>query len=357
MVLQQSLADLNTAYRNFFASVKGSRKGRKVGPPRFRSARTAAVHPVHRQRPVQGHRRAGGCGCPRSATCRCAGRGSCRPSRRQRDRDQGRGRAVLRRFVWSARPRPASRRRTRGRIDLGLTALRGPVRRAQDRQPAVPAPGGEEAQQGAASPGRKEKGSRTGRRPGQGRPARTPGSPNPPGLLHKASTRSSATTKRCTWRTCAWPGWPDPAGQIRARRRAGPRSRRCWNTRPAGTGASSPGPAGSSRPPGVLGMRSQGRPQAAQCPRMDMRRVRDGPRPGRQRGPEHARPGTEGEPKRLRRPVRPAPVWHRPVKQEASEVPHERHGLNPQPARLGARYSEAGRTNGEVAAAGHDSLR
>jgi putative transposase len=37
VVLQQALADLNTAYRNFFASVKGARKGPKVGPPRFRS--------------------------------------------------------------------------------------------------------------------------------------------------------------------------------------------------------------------------------------------------------------------------------------------------------------------------------
>jgi IS605 OrfB family transposase len=36
-VLQQALADLNAAYRNFFASVKGERKGQKVGPPRFRS--------------------------------------------------------------------------------------------------------------------------------------------------------------------------------------------------------------------------------------------------------------------------------------------------------------------------------
>ncbi|MEW2332337.1 transposase [Micromonospora chersina] len=37
VVLQQALADLNTAYRNFFASVTGERKGRKVAPPRFRS--------------------------------------------------------------------------------------------------------------------------------------------------------------------------------------------------------------------------------------------------------------------------------------------------------------------------------
>ncbi|WP_019631657.1 RNA-guided endonuclease InsQ/TnpB family protein [Actinomadura atramentaria] len=37
VVLQQALADLNTAYRNFFASVAGKRKGRRVAPPRFRS--------------------------------------------------------------------------------------------------------------------------------------------------------------------------------------------------------------------------------------------------------------------------------------------------------------------------------
>jgi putative transposase len=37
VVLQQALADLNTAYRNFFASITGKRKGRKVAPPRYRS--------------------------------------------------------------------------------------------------------------------------------------------------------------------------------------------------------------------------------------------------------------------------------------------------------------------------------
>jgi putative transposase len=37
VVLQQTLADLNAAYRNFFASVTGKRKGPEVAPPRFRS--------------------------------------------------------------------------------------------------------------------------------------------------------------------------------------------------------------------------------------------------------------------------------------------------------------------------------
>ncbi|SDL69136.1 putative transposase [Nonomuraea maritima] len=37
VVLQQALADLNTAYRNFFASITGKRQGLKVAPPRLRS--------------------------------------------------------------------------------------------------------------------------------------------------------------------------------------------------------------------------------------------------------------------------------------------------------------------------------
>ncbi|WP_245568600.1 RNA-guided endonuclease InsQ/TnpB family protein [Nocardia concava] len=39
VVLQQALADLNSAYRNFFDSVTGKRKGSKVSSPRFRSRR------------------------------------------------------------------------------------------------------------------------------------------------------------------------------------------------------------------------------------------------------------------------------------------------------------------------------
>src|SRR5215831_19082542 len=37
VVLQQALADLNVAYRNFFASVTRNRKGPRVQAPRFRS--------------------------------------------------------------------------------------------------------------------------------------------------------------------------------------------------------------------------------------------------------------------------------------------------------------------------------
>ncbi|WP_319464094.1 transposase [Micromonospora sp. RTP1Z1] len=41
VVLQQALADLTTAYRNFFASISGKRTGRKFAPPRFRSRKTS----------------------------------------------------------------------------------------------------------------------------------------------------------------------------------------------------------------------------------------------------------------------------------------------------------------------------
>lgn len=37
VVLVQSLRDLHTAYRNFFSSLSGKRKGPKVGPPKFKS--------------------------------------------------------------------------------------------------------------------------------------------------------------------------------------------------------------------------------------------------------------------------------------------------------------------------------
>ncbi|WP_307624473.1 RNA-guided endonuclease InsQ/TnpB family protein [Streptomyces turgidiscabies] len=41
VVLQQSLRDVEAAYRNFFASLKGERKGKRVGAPRFRSRKDA----------------------------------------------------------------------------------------------------------------------------------------------------------------------------------------------------------------------------------------------------------------------------------------------------------------------------
>lgn len=41
VVLQQSLRDVETAYKNFFASLKGERKGPRLGVPRFKSRKDA----------------------------------------------------------------------------------------------------------------------------------------------------------------------------------------------------------------------------------------------------------------------------------------------------------------------------
>ncbi|WP_149824073.1 RNA-guided endonuclease InsQ/TnpB family protein [Streptomyces tailanensis] len=41
VVLQQSLRDAEAAYKNFFASLRGTRKGPRIGPPRFKSRKDA----------------------------------------------------------------------------------------------------------------------------------------------------------------------------------------------------------------------------------------------------------------------------------------------------------------------------
>lgn len=54
VVLQQSLRDVEGAYKNFFASHKGERKGKRVGVPRFKSrkdTRPPALHSVDSREP------------------------------------------------------------------------------------------------------------------------------------------------------------------------------------------------------------------------------------------------------------------------------------------------------------------
>jgi putative transposase len=55
VALQQALADLNAAYRSFFASVSGKRKGPNVGTTAFPVPQgQPSVCAVHRECPVQG---------------------------------------------------------------------------------------------------------------------------------------------------------------------------------------------------------------------------------------------------------------------------------------------------------------
>jgi transposase len=77
VVLQQALADPNVAYRNFFASVTGKRRGRKVAPPRFRSRKTTGRRSGSRPTPGSRCWTTAGCACRRSAIWTCAGPASC----------------------------------------------------------------------------------------------------------------------------------------------------------------------------------------------------------------------------------------------------------------------------------------
>ena len=81
VVLQQALADLNTAYRNFFASITGKRKGPKIAPPRFRSRKDRRQAIASPAMPGSPSPQAGSCDCRRSATCPSAGPVTCPQSR------------------------------------------------------------------------------------------------------------------------------------------------------------------------------------------------------------------------------------------------------------------------------------
>ena len=81
VVLQQALADLNAAYRNFFHSVTGRRNGPKVGPPRFRSRKDSRQAIRFTANARFACWATAGSGSRRSATCRSAGRAPCQPCR------------------------------------------------------------------------------------------------------------------------------------------------------------------------------------------------------------------------------------------------------------------------------------
>ena len=152
VVLQQALADLNAAYRNFFASRSGKRKGPKVAPPRFRSRKdcrqairfTANARfrvlpdgklrlpkigdvPVRWSRPLPSE--------PSSVTVIKDPAGRYFAS-----------------FVVETGPGLLPRTEPLVGHRPWARPFRGAVGRPQDRIPAFPAPGGEETQAKAAGP-------------------------------------------------------------------------------------------------------------------------------------------------------------------------------------------------------------
>ncbi|GAA3784088.1 hypothetical protein GCM10022225_85080 [Plantactinospora mayteni] len=153
VVLQQALADLNAAYRNFYASISGKRKGRKVAPPRFRSRkenRQAVRFTKNSRFKVLDN---GRLRLPKIGDVEVRwSQGAClRPV--LRDGDQGFGRAVLRvvrRHDRAGRDTAASglRDRNRPRAD----PLRGALRRHEGCRAEVPAPRRAQTQAAATSP-------------------------------------------------------------------------------------------------------------------------------------------------------------------------------------------------------------
>ncbi len=149
VVLQQAQADLNTAYRNFFASITGKRKGPKIAPPRFRSRKD-------RRQAIRFTRNA-------RFTITAGGRlrlpkiGDV-PVRWSRDLPSepssvtvimdAAGRYFAS-FVVEAGDEPLPEAGAEAGIDLGLTHF---AVLPEGRQPEVPAPRGAQAPQGAAGP-------------------------------------------------------------------------------------------------------------------------------------------------------------------------------------------------------------
>ena len=227
MVLQQALADLNTAYRNFFASVSGKRKGRKVAPPRFRSRkdnRQAIRFTTNARFKVTDD---GRLRLPKIGDVPV--RWSRGPALATRPRvtviKDAAGRYFAS-FVVEAEP---TSRSPQADAEVGHRpgpdALRGPVRRHEDRRAEVPAPGGEETQAGCSGrcPAR-----RRDRQPGkarhEGRPAARPGGRRaprvPPPALHADHPREPSGVRGGPGGqgTRPAPGWPSPCTTRAGRR-------------------------------------------------------------------------------------------------------------------------------------------
>src|ERR1035437_42586 len=303
VVLQQALADLTAAYRNFFASAAGTRKGPRAGPPRFRS-------------------RKGGRGAlrfPRTARSAVTAGGKLRlpkigdvPVRWSRELPAGPSSVTVIKdaagryfasFAVQAAAGPLPPSGTETGTDLGLTHfavlsdgrkvanprfLRRAERRLRTAQQALSRKAPDSSNRDKA----RIKG-RPGPRPGGGRAPRLaaqgihPYHPRQPSGIRGGLVRGRAR--------------PDPAGQVGARRRlVGVRAHAGIQGRQARAHVRPDRPVRAHQP-AVLGLRGQRWSQAAGRPHLAPRGVRHGARPRPERGQEHPRPGTQGEAKRLRR--------------------------------------------------------
>ena len=207
VVLVQACQDARRAYRNWFDSRSGRRKGRRIGRPGSARKRRPAVDPAHPQR----LRLRTGPGCsgqgrrPAGALVACVAVGAV-----QRHRHPRAGRPLLRLVRGRARPDPCRRWRDVG-IDLGLvrfaqSSSRRPASVANPRHLRAAQRRLARAQRALS---RKRKGSANRPRPPAGG-GRAPQGPRRPGWSSPQARPAAGPREPSgrTSRTCAWSGWP-----------------------------------------------------------------------------------------------------------------------------------------------------
>jgi putative transposase len=283
--LQQSLADLNVAYKNFFDSVTGTRKGPKMGSPRLRSRkdrRQAARFTANAKFKIlpDGSLRLPKIG---NVEVRWSRSLPSAPSSVTVIKDLA-GRYFAS-FVVETDPAADAERipptDSEVGIDLGLTAFAVLSDGTAIRSPKFLRRAERKLKRTQRSHSRKIKGSKNKER-SRVRLARA--------HTRVASRRADFCNKFST--------------QIIRDNQAVYVEDLCVVGLARTRLAKSIHDAGWSGPirahqPDVLDLRGEGRPQDAKCPGVGMHGVWHRPRPGSQRGKEHPRPGTQGEGKRL----------------------------------------------------------
>jgi hypothetical protein len=306
VVLQQSLRDLDTAYKNFFDSIKGKRKGRKIGPPRYKSKKdtrqsirfntnafslhddgTVYVAKVGNLKVTWSRR------LPAAPTSLTVTKDSC-------------GRYFLS-FVVDTEPDILPEAETDTGIDLGLSAFAVLSDGTKISTPRFLRRAEKKLKRLQRELSRKTKGSKNRAKARiKVAPARARGRPAPglpPQGIHSDHSRQPSGVRG---RPRGVRSRPNPARQVRARRGM-VRVREHAGVQ-----------GGSARPhirqggpclpvlAGLLGLRLQGRSQAPARPAVDVRRMRHRARPRPQRSPQrplrrtpYRRRRTGGDTKRL----------------------------------------------------------
>jgi hypothetical protein len=246
VVLQQALADVNAAYRNFFASISGKRAGRIVAPPRFRSSkdnRQAIRFTRNARFAVLGN---GRLRLPKigDVPVRWSRGLPAEPSSVTIVKDAAN--RYFASFVMQVKDAGLPSIEPEVGVDLGLTHFAVLSDGTKVAAPQFLRRAARKLTRLQQDLSRKQKGSNR-RKKAVVKVARAHARWLIPGGTGSTSCprRSSARTKRCTSRTCACTDSAGPDSPSLCMTRAGPVSLPCWSTRRPDTGGRSPGSIGS----------------------------------------------------------------------------------------------------------------